>query len=82
MNKRIKNKISKGKFKFINRRMLWQHHAYQADKRTREVMLCYAEDGNERYFRNWKTAKAYARTLKGSNVFDIESMEIDFSGED
>lgn len=69
MNKRIRRKINKGKFWFHKSQMLWQHHAYQPDQRTKEVMLAYAEDGNERCFKNWKDAKRYLRTMP-ARVYD------------
>lgn len=63
MNKRLKNKINKGQFWFHKGRMLWKYHAYQANRASKEIMLCYDTDGNEIYFTSWKEAKAYVRTL-------------------
>jgi len=69
MNKRIKKKILKGKFWYHKGQMLWQHHAYQADPRTREVLLCYdIEAGCEFYFKGWKDAKYYLRRMKVFNT--------------
>lgn len=64
MNKRIKNKISKGLFYHCNGFMLWKYHAYQAHRNSKEIMLCYDLDGNESYFQSWRDAKRYVRTNK------------------
>jgi hypothetical protein len=62
--KRQRKKVAKGMFYHCNGAMLWKHHAYQWDRGSSSIMLCYDENGNELYFDNWKDAKKYIRTMK------------------
>lgn len=70
MNKRIKKKINKGIFYHCNGSMLWKYHAYQPHRKSRSIMLCYDETGNECYFYNWQQAKKYIRTMKKELGFE------------
>lgn len=74
MNKRLRKKINKGQFWLHKGRMLWKYHAYQPNRASKEIMLCYNLDGNEIYFTNWKEAKAYVRTMPAQEplTFDFE----------
>lgn len=58
-----RKKIMKGMFYYHKGNMLWKYHAYQPNRNTKEIMLCYDKDGNESYFTNWKEAKHYIRRM-------------------
>lgn len=53
----------KGRFYYFNGRMLWKHHSYQPNRKSRSIMLSYDVDGNESYFKSWKDAKRYIRRM-------------------
>lgn len=53
----------KGRFYFFKGNMLWKHHAYQSNRKSKSIMLSYDADGNEIYFNNWKDAKRYIRRM-------------------
>lgn len=78
MNKRIKRKINKGKFYYYKGVMAWQHHAYQPDRRTKEIMLCYDVGGSETYWKSWKEVKTYMRSRAFLTKKGFQDLSNDF----
>lgn len=64
-----RKKLAKGMFYYFKGNMLWKYHAYQHNRNSKSIMLCYDATGNELHFDNWADAKKYIRTMKPSREY-------------